>query len=278
MYMIDFIGIGAQKSGTSWVYACLYEHPQICAPIKEIHFFSRQRFEKGRGWYEEHFSRCDEGKIRGEFSTSYLYSEESAERIKSLYPQVKLIAILRNPIHRAYSQYGNAIKAGEIPETMTFEAYGAREKSVMEQGLYMQQLARYRRHFSDDQMLVLIYEDIEKDPRMLMRRIYTFLGVDAEFVPTMIDIRVNVARVPKMVSVDRMMHHIAERLRVIGLDRFVWAIRTTGLPDLIRRYNTKVSKTHEAQVPITGQYFLQDAKQLSVFLNRDMVTEWKLNL
>ena len=50
--MVDFIGIGAQKAGTSWVYACLYEHPEICAPIKEIHFFSRSRFTKGREWYD----------------------------------------------------------------------------------------------------------------------------------------------------------------------------------------------------------------------------------
>jgi hypothetical protein len=70
--MINFIGIGAQKSGTSWAYTCLYDHPEVCAPIKEIHFFSRPRFSQGKEWYERHFGSCGEGKLRGEFSTSYL--------------------------------------------------------------------------------------------------------------------------------------------------------------------------------------------------------------
>ena len=102
--MIDFIGLGAQKAGTSWVYACLYEHPEIHAPIKELHFFSRDRFSKGKDWYESHFSHRKEGQKVGEFSTSYLYSKETPERIKELYPEVKLIAIVRNPVTRAYSQ------------------------------------------------------------------------------------------------------------------------------------------------------------------------------
>ena len=109
---VNFIGVGAQKSGTSWIYACLYEHPEICAPIKEIHFFSRPRYEKGIAWYEKQFDRCAVEKLRGEFSTSYLYTPEAAARIHAAYPDAKIIAVLRNPIDRAYSQYRNAIKAG----------------------------------------------------------------------------------------------------------------------------------------------------------------------
>ncbi|MCR4285481.1 MAG: sulfotransferase, partial [Candidatus Kaiserbacteria bacterium] len=70
--MINFIGLGAQKSGTSWAYTCLYEHPEVCIPVKEIHFFSRPRYAEGKEWYEAHFKKCAEGKLRGEWSTSYL--------------------------------------------------------------------------------------------------------------------------------------------------------------------------------------------------------------
>ena len=87
------------------------------------------------------------GKIKGEFSTSYLYSEETPERIRDMYPNVRLITILRNPIERAYSQYGNAIKSGEIGEETTFEEYKEREQSVLEQGLYAEQLERYLKYF-----------------------------------------------------------------------------------------------------------------------------------
>jgi hypothetical protein len=276
--MIDFIGIGAQKSGTSWAYACLYEHPEICAPIKEIHFFSRPRFENGKEWYELHFKKCDVGKKKGEFSTSYLYSPEAPERIHTYYPDAKIIAILRNPITRAYSQYRNAIKAGEVSESMTFEEYQAKEPSALLQGKYAEQLARYRRYFNEGHMLVLIYEDIEKDPQAFMKRIYAFLGVDASFVPTMLNTQVNVSRVPKRVFIDRVMHHVAEFLRKTGFDRLVWLIRKGGLPDLIRKANTKETKK---QVPsydrdALARIFREDARELEKYCGRDMIKEWNL--
>jgi hypothetical protein len=277
--MINFIGIGAQKSGTSWAYACLYEHPEICAPIKEIHFFSRPRFEKGKEWYESHFSACSQGKLQGEFSTSYLYSQEAAERIHGYYPDTKIIAILRNPVDRAYSQYRNAIKAGEIPESVSFDAYQKSEPSVIEQGKYAAQLERYVKYFKKEHMLVLIYEDIEKDPGEFMKRIYAFLGVDTSFVPTMLNTQINVARTPKHIFVDRVMHHSAEFLRKVGLDRFVWAVRKLGVPDLVRLLNTKQKKSDirpSYDRDALALHFKEDARLLTPYCGRDMVKEWNL--
>ena len=277
--MINFIGVGAQKSATSWVYACLYEHPQICAPIKEIHFFSRPRYEKGTEWYESHFNKCENGKRTGEFSTSYLYSLDAPERIKSCYPEVKFIAMLRNPITRAYSQYRNAIKAGEITEEETFESYAQKEVSVLEQGKYAEQLARYYALFKKEQILVLIQEDIDADPGAFMKRIYAFLGVDTSFVPTMLHTPVNVGRTPKHVFIERTMHHVAEFLRKIGFDKFVWAIRKLGLPDIVRGFNTKVGAKRDTPTydkEALARYFRDDARKLTTYLDRDMVTEWNL--
>lgn len=276
---MHFIGIGAQKSGTSWAYACLYDHPQVCAPIKEIHFFSRPRFSEGKEWYESHFKRCDAEKKCGEFSTSYLYSKEAPSRIKEYYPEVRLIAILRNPVTRAYSQYRNAIKAGEIAETVTFESYMESEPSVVEQGRYMEQLDRYRTLFKPEQLLVLIYEDIERNPEEFMKRIYAFLGIDTSFVSSMLHEQINVARTPKRVVVDRIMHHIAESLRKVGLDRLVWIVKKSGITDFIRSLNTKEGKqekkkTYDAKA--LAYYFTDDARLLGTFLSRDLVAEWKL--
>jgi hypothetical protein len=278
--MIDFLGIGAQKSGTSWVYTCLYEHPEICAPIKEIHFFSRPRFSEGIEWYEAHFKKCAEGKLRGEFSTSYLYAREAPARISGLYPNAKLIAILRNPIERAFSQYRNAIKAGEIPEQISFEEFTKQEVSTLEQGKYAEQLTRYYAHFKKEQMLVLIYEDIRKDPIAFMRRIYEFLGIDATFVSNMVHDEINVARTPKHVSVDRVMHHVSETLRHIGFDRFVHLVRRSGIPDFVRSYNTKKQK--EVQHTTTYNrdafraHFAHDVSALSAIIGRDMSKEWNI--
>ncbi|QQR64909.1 sulfotransferase [Candidatus Kaiserbacteria bacterium] len=278
--MIDFIGIGAQRSGTSWVYACLYEHPEICIPIKEIHFFSRPRYEKGIAWYENNFAKCDAGKKCGEFSTSYLYSDITATRIHEHYPDIKIIAILRNPIDRALSQYGNAIKGGEIPESMPFTEYYTTEKSVLEQGLYAKQLAPYYEHFDPSQMLVLIYEDNKNDPEAFIKKIYAFLGVSTDFVPSMLHESINVTRVPKNIALEKNMHLFSEFLRKSGLDRLVHIIRRLGIPDLVRRFNTKPPKKEEEPTfDRTGlaTYFRDDAMQLSNILGRDLVTEWGLH-
>jgi hypothetical protein len=273
--MVNFIGIGAQKSGTSWVYACLYEHPEICAPIKEIHYFSRPRFEKGTLWYESHFAQCASKKQKGEFSTSYLYSKETPQRIRDLYPDVKLIAILRNPVDRAISQYRNAIKSGEITEAVSFETFVQEEESVINQGKYHEQLERYYALFSQEQILVLIYEDIKKDPRYFMQQIYRFLVVDDTFVSSMLNTEINIARTPKVVVVDRVMHKIAEFLRRIGFDSFVHVLRKTGLPDFVRSFNTKDSDpTVSIDRKKLAQYFTEDTAKLSELLDRDLNTEW----
>lgn len=277
--MINFIGIGAQRSGTSWTYACLYEHPEICIPIKEIHFFSRPRYENGIGWYENHFAKCGTGKQCGEFSTSYLYSGVTAARIHEHYPDVKIIAILRNPITRALSQYGNAIKGGEIPESMPFTEYYTTEKSALEQGLYAKQLAPYYEHFDPAQMLVLIYEDNKKDPEAFIKKIYTFLGVNTNFIPSMLYESINVTRVPKNIALEKTMHRFSEFLRKSGLDRLVHLIRRLGIPDLVRSFNTKPTKKEEKPVfdrAALATYFREDAAKLSTILDRDLVTEWGL--
>ncbi len=277
---IDFIGLGAQKSGTSWAYACLYEHPEICAPVKEIHFFSRPRYEEGISWYEAHFKKCDEGKLKGEFSTSYLYSDETPERIRTCYPNAKLIAIMRNPITRGYSQYRNSIKAGEISEEMSFEDFAEKEKSVWEQGLYAEQLERYYNYFPKEQVLALVYEDIKKDPIAFMKQIYAFLGVDTAFVSSMVHDEINVARTPKMVGVERVMHYISEFLRRHGLDKFVHFIRKAGLPDMIRSVNTKADAQKKDKEPynreVCASYFRDDVIRLSNLLERDMRREWNI--
>lgn len=278
--MVDFIGVGAQKAGTSWVYACLYEHPEVCAPVKEIHFFSRPRFSKGKDWYESHFDRCDEGTKKGEFSTSYLYSEVAAERIAHMYSDAKLIAIVRNPIDRAYSHYCNSLKAGLIPKDMQFDAFAAQDVSVLEQGKYVEQLKRYMQYFSRKQLLVLVYEDIQKDPAAFMKQVYQHLEINPEFEPTMLHDRVNIARIPRFIFIERLMHRVAEYLRKIHLDKLVWLIRKTNIPNHVRVINTErmsYSSENHGEVydrKALQKYYAADVAELGVILGRNLTEEW----
>lgn len=129
-------------------------------------------------------------------------------------------------------------------------------------------------------MLILIYEDIRKDPVAFMKRIYEFLGINPTFVSSMVNDEINVARTPKRVWVDRVMHHISEGMRKSGLDRVVHLIRKSGLPDLVRSMNTKPqeksahTKTYDRDRE--RAFYRDDVKKLSGLVGRDMNAEWNI--
>jgi hypothetical protein len=236
----DFIGLGAQKAGTSWIYACLYEHPSICIPQKELHYFSRQRnWSRGREWYEGVFDSCGSAAVKGEFSTSYLFDPLSAERIHALYPGARLLASLRNPVDRAFSNYVNDIKAGVVAPSSTFDAAIERHPEYLDQGQYCVQLDRYLRRFDRRQMLILIYEDIDRGAGTFLRSIYRFLGVDEAFVPSHLGARVNVGRVPRFVALEKALNTVAGALRRAGFGRLVWYVKQSGVPERIRALNQR---------------------------------------
>jgi hypothetical protein len=142
--------------------------------------------------------------------------------------------------------------------------------------MYASQLQRYFDRFPKEQLLVLVYEDIRKDPQQFIRSVYSFLGVDAAFEPSMLNREVNVARTPKHVGIERFMHHTAEFLRRHGLDRFVHWVRTTGLPDMVRRGNTKETEQVQYDRAALTRIFAEDVRKTSEFIGRDLNAEWNI--
>src|SRR6056297_2233099 len=108
----DFIGIGAMKAATSWIYKCLIEHPEVCGSSKkELHFFDRpQNYKKGIDYYISFFKHCPQDKAKGEYTPNYLYSPATPELISRHFPNVKIIVCLRNPAERAWSHYLFSVK------------------------------------------------------------------------------------------------------------------------------------------------------------------------
>src|SRR5258708_35856410 len=103
----DFVIIGAAPSGTTWVARQLRLHPEIhVAPQKEVNFFEQDaNFERGPDWYRAQFLRARSGQRVGEATPAYMMVPRAAERMAALIPDARLIAILRNPVDRAYSLY-----------------------------------------------------------------------------------------------------------------------------------------------------------------------------
>lgn len=237
----DVIGIGAQRTGSSWMYACMYEHPQICMPRKEINFFSRERnWSRGFDWYEGIFAECPPTVIAGEFSSTYLPDPETPTRIHDRYPDVRLIVSLRHPAERAYSSYLNDIVAGEVSPKQGFRDALRLHPEYIEGGRYGHHLRKYLELFSRDQLLVSIFDDARRDPLAAIQEIYRFLDVDPEFRPTMLDRPVGIGRIPRSQSAERSLLEISATFGNRRPLRPVWWMaKRLGIGDRLRALNTR---------------------------------------
>jgi len=278
MRKIDFIGIGAQKAGTSWIHACLYEHPDIFMPAtKELHFFSNY-YANGWPWYAAHFHNLNDHERAGEFSPTYLYHPEAPKRIFDYHARIKLLVCLRDPVERTVSAYRYALQTGVIPPTMTLDTVIHLYPAYVEHSLYFAQIERYLKYFSPDQLLVMLYEDIAGDADGFMRQIYQFLEVPTSFRAAMTDQRVNASRgVPRLSAMDHLMRGLAARLRRAGLSHLVWRLGRSRTVQALRQLNTRpvdLDVLSDRQRAHLQRRFAPDVRALSDLLQRDLRQRW----
>jgi hypothetical protein len=204
----DFLIVGAQKAGTTSLYSYLRRHPGISGPFwKEVSFFDRH-YARGIAWYRGHFptvarhayakGRHELDLIVGEASPSYLFHPLAPERVAALLPDVRLIALLRDPVERAFSHYNHEVALGR--EALSFEDALAREEERMRgelermeadqryfsaawwthtylaRGRYVEQLERWLAVFPRERLLVLASEKLSTDPGDTYARALEFLG------------------------------------------------------------------------------------------------------
>jgi hypothetical protein len=199
----DFVIIGAQKCGTTFFYHLLTQHPYVeSAASKELHFFDKN-FDLGVEWYRRCFSvpRWEDGRrtITGEATPYYMFHPHAAERMAGVVPETRLIALLRNPVDRAYSHHQQEVRKGG--ETLGFEEaievekarlHGEREKlledehyasfehqrlSYLSRGIYVDQLLRWTKFFDKEQLLVLKSEDFFQSSKKTLKLVLDFLDL-----------------------------------------------------------------------------------------------------
>ena len=282
MTLPNFIICGTQKGGTTALYYYLKEHPEIfMSSKKEVHFFDLN-WHKGIKWYEKQFRGSDRAKAIGEASPLYMYLEEVPERIHEVLPDVKLIFILRNPVDRAYSHYWHEVKNGY--EKLSFEEainvekerlsnggiISIRHYSYLDRGKYIEQIRRFKKYFSKDQMLILFTEELRENPEKVMKTLFEFLEVDSNFKSDLwYKKKSNVGKRPRIKEIQFLrgkLHEIATyhfpRLSIIikpliyGIDRINL---TPGYPPM----NPETRK-------LLVEYFKPYNKKLEKFLERKL--------
>jgi hypothetical protein len=190
-----FLIIGAMRSGTTSVARQLGQHPEVfIAPQKEVHFFDLN-WERGMGWYERQFQSANGEPAVGEASPSYLHDARAIERIAKTLPEARLIALLRDPVSRAYSHYWHNRARGR--EDLSFEEAIAAEPdrisglgwdtgrkfAYLGRGRYATQLQRVDDHFDRSALRVLLFEEYRADPASVLADLFRFAGVDPSFTP-----------------------------------------------------------------------------------------------
>lgn len=195
MRLPDFLIIGAQKSGTTWLADQLSLHPGIFMAPDEIHYFDKaQNFARGLSWYSKHFESAGDGQLASEKTPDYLWANgDGAEghlpdvhlKLYQTLPAARLIVVLRNPVERALSALTHLVRTRRIAPTQNVDELLLGKKhtrirghGVISKGLYYRQLAAYARLFNRSQMLVLIFEeDIARAPERGLSQVCRFLGI-----------------------------------------------------------------------------------------------------
>jgi len=232
----NFIGIGVQKGGTSWLHKQMVEHPEIFVPKhrKEIHFFDVY-YDRPHQWYLNFFQAAEaKHKAIGEISPDYIYHTDSAKRMRALYPDIKLIIILRHPVQRAYSHYRMTFQSGEGQKYQDFDDFMARHPHSYKRGLYAQQLKIWMEHFNRDQMLIMTYDEMfeqENGVEQSFDQIAQFLDIDAGlFDRTLAYKRVGQARgAPKYPMIAKIAQSGRILLRDLNLDFMATVLTKMGL-------------------------------------------------
>jgi sulfotransferase family protein len=201
----NFLVIGAAKAGTTSLYWYLAEHPAVfMIPAKQSNFFGYGVDENGRLLYgdpevhkfpirtlpdyERLFDGAGTAQAVGEASPIYLECPQAAARIRATIPRARIIACLRHPVERAYSDYLMELRHrgrqfDPARDLRAGSTWARPDSRWMQVGRYGEQLARYYDAFPKEQIHVFLFDDLQKNALSVVQDVYRFLGVDPSFVP-----------------------------------------------------------------------------------------------
>jgi hypothetical protein len=270
----NFIFIGPDKSGSSWLHAILRQHPECFVPSsKDIYFFDRY-FHRGMEWYLDHFREANAGHTAiGELSHDYLFSPAAAERIRANLPGVRLLTSLRKPIDRSFSQYLFMLRNGvtKAPFEQAIDEF----PNLLGNSFYARHLAVYFDAFDRDRIKVMFFENLERDPRGFGREVFEFLGLRMiEQLP--FETKVLTASRPRSEALARLTHVAAVRARNLGLGRLVGMLKQSPLRSLLYRpYEADERPRVAAETwARLSALFEPDIQRLEAMLERSLA-EWR---
>lgn len=288
----NFFIIGAAKAGTTSICHYLSQHPQIyISPVKEPRFFTPEFYERDTGGpirsrakmkaltqdeYANLFREVTNELAIGEASTEYMYYEHAPARIKEYAPDAKIIAILRDPVDRAFSAYCYQLRDGY--EDFSFEEAIDQDQKRLEDnwkpgwlyvrgGFYGEQLNRYFKAFPKENIRIYRYENLKQSPQEFCESIFQFLGVDDNFQLNDLG-RKNVSMVPKSRRLNQLIrnarmlrlwiHAILPNRLSYGLSDFLKSKLFEKKPELAAETRSSLASIYEKDLNLLEHLLRQD--------------------
>lgn len=285
---VDFVGVGAAKSGTSWLATCLSEHPQICmAKPKALNYFCEKAIWPefrvnnclGPEWLAERFAHCKLGQRLGEFSPNYLCEPRSPHLIIEHNPECRLIFCFRQPAEAVVSFYHEIGK--ESPVADTFEEFLDDYPQILRMGLYHLHVQAFLEAFPRKQCLFLFFDDIQEDAAAILRQCFSFLGVEPNFVPASLTQRVNERKRPRsraLLAATNWTRHLLQKYASGPIrQRWVWKLKLYRLHQWIMQRNLQAftsTPIREATRKRLLELYRDDTRALGRLLSRDL-SRWE---
>ncbi|MEM6888576.1 MAG: sulfotransferase [Pseudomonadota bacterium] len=273
----NFLIIGAEKAGTTWLHDVLRAHPDLFLPdVKEVHFFNKydsngcvtDNFEsRGTGWYFAHFAAARQGQLVGEATPMYLCDPEAPQRVADTLPNARFIVVLRDPVSRAWSHFRMARAKSHVVVEMD-DLIAAQDPRFLGRGLYAAQLARWFRQFPPERFLLLFFEEVMREPCSALIRVADWLGVDAAPLLTGTPEKVrNAATAYRSARFYNYSVRGARLLRQARATRGLAAyLKASGLYEVLKRANRKPHDTLEftaAQQQALTRFYREDRAALA---------------
>jgi len=276
----NFVGIGAQKCASTWIFQILSDHPDVSLSTKkEIDYFS-YRYHNGYQWYENHFPEKAGAKAIGEISPSYFHEPAVPSRLHSYMPDIRIILSLREPVERAISNHNHEVRIRHfMGDDISFEAGLKNNPMYIEQGMYAQHVSRWLQYFNKNQILVILMDDIKKQPEQVVTDIYNFLDIDSNHTPEFLRKKSNPGHLLKSTSIDKLKSKLRLGMKNFGLSRVWEVIAKSGLRNLYRHFNriesdVLIPSVQEKTKQELHEIFSNDIKELEKMLDISL-DKWK---
>ncbi len=301
----DFIIGGAMKSGTKTLHSLLIQHPKIYIPNKEIFFFDiddtfqhplfiksipygtelnyDKYFKEYEKWYLSFFNNSNDDQILGEDTTTYLASDKAPKRIAQLIPNVKLIFILRNPVERAYSHYWHLVSNG-LTHRKFDDLIHSDPGTILQRGLYKEQLKRFQDYFPQNQIFVLIFENFIRNTSEKLKDVLKFIDINnSEVINQPIKIS-NKARVPLNYNIyllinkyinSKIVHLKYQRHLPLKKNNYSWLYNINRVMQKILLSNEKKYPTMSADIRrYLTEYYIQKNEGLDSIIQQNLNNYW----